>query len=425
MRVGYVVHTYPALSHAFIQREVQGLRRAGVEVRTMSLHRADGEHVLSDADREEAAATESILPASPIRVSRAHLRALCHPGAYFRTLLYALRQSPPGSRARVRQLFYFAEAVCVWAWARRNSVDHLHAHLANVATDAVWLASILDRAIVAGGTWHWSFTMHGPTEFYAVERFNLSRKLMAADGVVCISDFCRSQLMLLCPPGEWDKLVVVHCGADLERYRYRPAPPSGERDLAVICVGRLVPRKGQAILLEAVSRLEGTPTVTLVGSGPGEGGLEELAAELKLSGRVTFAGARSQDDLPALLADHDVFCLASFSEGVPVVLMEAMATGLPVVSTPIAGVPELITDGHSGLLVPPGRADRLAEALAALQADPQVRERLGRAGREVVEQDFDAEKCAAELAGVFDRMVARGATGPAPASAEQNLLHDL
>lgn len=424
MRVGYVVHTYPALSHAFIQREVEGLRQAGVEVRTMSLHRAGPEHILSEADREEAAATESILPASPLRVARAHLRALRHPVAYARTLRYALRQSPPGWRARVWQLFYFAEAVCVWAWARRNSVDHLHAHLANVATDTVWLASIFDRAIASPGRWRWSFTMHGPTEFYAIERFNLARKVMAADGVVCISDFCRSQLMLLSPPSEWDKLVVVHCGADLDRYRYEP-PPSGGSDLAVICVGRLVPRKGQAVLLEALSMMDGRPSVTLVGRGPGAAELEAMAAELTMDGRVTFAGARSQDELPALLAAHDVFCLASFSEGVPVVLMEAMAAGLPVVSTPIAGVPELIADGASGLLVPPGRPDLLAAALNRLQRDAELRTALSRAGRDVVEQSFDARKCAAELAGVFEKMVVRGARGPVSGSAHQNLLHDL
>lgn len=231
--------------------------------------------------------------------------------------------------------------------------------------------------------------------------------------------------MLLCPPPEWDKLVVVHCGADLDRYRLRATPPTGDRELSVICVGRLVARKGQAILLEALSAMGGAPTVTFVGSGPGAAELEALAAQLNLTGRVTFAGPRSQDEMPGLLSGHDVFCLASFSEGVPVVLMEAMATGLPVVSTPIAGIPELIADGTTGLLVAPGRVDLLAEGLTRLQADPDLRARLSHGGRDAVERAFDAEKCAAELAGVFGRMVIRGARGPASASAEQNLLHDL
>jgi len=423
VRVGYVVHTYPALSHAFIGREVAGLRRAGVEVRTLSIHRADDEHVLSREDREEAAATESVLPASPFRLTAAHLRAVSHPVAYFKTLRFALGRAPAGVPARLRQLFYFGEAVYVWAWARRHRVEHLHAHLANVATDDVWLASVFDRFTDRPGHWGWSFTMHGPTEFFAVERFNLAAKVAAADRVVCISDFCRSQLMLLCPPSSWDKLTVVRCGADLDRYRFRPPRPSSSR-MAVLCVGRLVQRKGQAILLEALASLRGRvdATVTLAGSGPAEDSLRQLAERLGVADSVTFAGPVGQDELPSLLARHDVFCLPSFAEGVPVVLMEAMAVGLPVVSTQIAGVPELVTDGSTGLLVSPGRADALAGALAALAADDALVQKLAAAGRLVVEQRFDSAQCAAQLAGEFDRRPRAPST---PGSAEQDLLHDL
>jgi colanic acid/amylovoran biosynthesis glycosyltransferase len=428
MRVGYVIHTYPAVSHAFIQREVLGLRQAGIEVHTLSVHRAEGEHVLSEADRAEAASTATIFPVSVPRLAAAHLRALRHPSAYWRTLRYALRNVPPGWRARIWQVFYFAEAICVWAWARRHSVEHLHAHLANVATDDVWLASVFDRLVDPGGSWRWSFTMHGPTEFYAIEQFNLARKVAAADLVVCISDFCRSQLMLLSPPADWDKLVVVHCGADLDRYRYRSRSPQGapEEALAVLCVGRLVPRKGQAVLLEALTQLGPGVTVTFLGSGPAGADLDEMAERLGVADRVIFAGARGQDDIPLLLDAHDVLCLPSFAEGVPVVLMEAMAAGLPVVATTIAGVPELVTDGVSGLLIPPGRADVLAGALRLLASDPDLRGRLSESGRAVVEAGFDSRKCAAELAALFESRPKGSHIGEArTGSAEQNLLHDL
>ena len=234
--------------------------------------------------------------------------------------------------------------------------------------------------------------------------------------------------MLLCPPAEWEKLVVVHCGADLARYRYQaPSRDGADRDLAVICVGRLVPRKGQAVLLEALAQMKDGVTVTFVGSGPAAADLDALASRLGLGDRVSFAGAKGQDEIPGLLAAHDVFCLPSFSEGVPVVLMEAMAAGLPAVSTTIAGIPELITDGITGLLVPPGRADRLAEVLGQLWADPDLVGRLSRAGRDVVERQFDAEQCAAELADVFARMVSRDGPDAAGSSAraEKDLLHDV
>lgn len=433
MRVGYVVHTYPAVSHAFISREVEGLRREGVEVHTLSIHRAQGEHLISEDDRAEAASTESIFPVSWARLLGAHLRGLSHPRAYIKTLAFALRHSPPGARARLWQVFYFGEAVYVWAWARRRHLEHLHAHLANVATDDVWLASVFDRCSRPAGRWGWSFTMHGPTEFFAVERFNLAAKVVAADRVVCISEFCRSQLMLLCSPDCWEKLVVVHCGTDLARYSYRPPPERAAGELSVLCVGRLVQRKGQAVLLEALARLRKEPPVgadgqavrvqaTLVGSGPAHSSLRGLADRLGVADLVTFAGARGQDELPSLFADHDVFCLASFAEGVPVVLMEAMAIGLPVVATAIAGVPELVVDGVSGLLVPPGRAEALAGALSSLASDRALAERLASAARTKVEAGFDSARSAALLVQEFE---ARPRAPLSAASAEQDLLHDL
>jgi glycosyltransferase involved in cell wall biosynthesis len=378
---------------------------------------------MSRYDREEAAATESVLPVSLFRLMAAHLRAVSHPVAYCKTLRFALAQAPAGMRGRLRQLFYFGESIYVWAWARRHRVEHLHAHLANVATDDVWLASVFDRFTDGTGHWGWSFTMHGPTEFFGVERFNLAAKVAAADRVVCISDFCRSQLMLLCPPSSWDKLTVVRCGADLDRYRFRPPRPINER-LAVYCVGRLVQRKGQAILLEALASLRSRvdATVTLAGSGPAEDSLRQLAERLGVADSVTFAGPVGQDELPLLLARHDVFCLPSFAEGVPVVLMEAMAVGLPVVSTQIAGVPELVTDGSTGLLVPPGRADALACALLALATDEELVQKLAAAGRLVVEQRFDSVQCASQLAAEFERRHRGSST---PGSAQQDLLHDL
>ncbi|HET9733614.1 MAG TPA: glycosyltransferase family 4 protein [Acidimicrobiales bacterium] len=428
MRVGYVVHTYPALSHAFIQREVLGLRRAGVEVHTLSVHRAGDDHVLSAEDSKEAAGTASILPVAALHLLSAHLRALRHPVAYARTIVFAVRNAPPGLRPRVWQIFYFIEGIYVWAWARRHSVDQLHAHLANVATDDVWLASVFDRFTARGPSWRWSFTMHGPTEFFAVERFNLARKVAAADGVICISDFCRSQLMLLCPSSDWQKLGVVHCGADLGRYRYR-RPPQSEQ-LRILCVGRLVARKGQALLLHALSQLSDAgvrASLTLVGSGPALKDLQALAGRLGVAGQVRFAGPKGQDELPAVFSDHDVFCLPSLAEGVPVVLMEAMATGLPVVATAVAGVTELVTAGTSGLLVAPGRADALAEALTRLGQDRDLCVRLSEAGRRAVEAGFDSAECAAELAARFSAMQERGpATGwLSGGPSEESLLHDL
>jgi glycosyltransferase involved in cell wall biosynthesis len=301
----------------------------------------------------------------------------------------------------------------VWGHARAAGVRHLHAHLANVAADVCWLATRFANATERDDTWQWSFTMHGPTEFFEVSRFNLMRKVEAADLVICISDFCRSQLMMLSPADHWAKLRVVHCGVDLEQYRFRsPRTRSPTDPVAILSVGRLVPDKGQALLIEALSQLRDNGVdarLTLVGSGPDRDQLADLSRRLRVGDYVDFAGPRGQHELPALFAAHDVFCLPSFAEGVPVVFMEAMAVGVTVVATRVAGVPELIDDRTTGFLVAPGRADLIAAAIAEIATSGQDLQQLSNRARQVVEESFDAARCAEQLGGLFSALERREA----------------
>ena len=412
--VGYVTHTYPSVSHTFVLREVRGIRRAGGRVCTFSLHQPGPHELLSAAERTESALTQSILPVTPSQFVRSHLRALMSsPGAYLSTLLFALRQGGSDPRRWLRQLFYFAEAIMVWRHARVAGVRHLHAHLANVAADVCWLATRFANATERDDAWQWSFTMHGPTEFFEVSRFNLQRKVEAADLVICISDFCRSQLMMLSPADHWAKLRVVHCGVDLEQYRFRsPRTRSPTDPVAILSVGRLVPDKGQALLIEALSQLRDNGVdarLTLVGSGPDRDQLADLSRRLRVGDYVDFAGSRGQHELPALFAAHDVFCLPSFAEGVPVVFMEAMAVGVTVVATRVAGVPELIDDRTTGFLVAPGRADLIAAAIAEIASSGHDLQQLSNRARQVVEEYFDAAQCAEQLGGLFSALERREA----------------
>jgi colanic acid/amylovoran biosynthesis glycosyltransferase len=402
----YVTSHYPAPSHTFVMREILGLRAAGMQVDTVSVHRAGQEALLAGADRSEAARTWSIFPLQIEAFARAHARAvLGHPIAYWRTLGKALKAAPGGFRGPLWQLFYFAEAIALWDHAKKTGARHLHAHLANVAADICWWASEFGNSTEGTETWRWSFTMHGPTEFYSVERFNLTRKVAHADLVVCISSFTRSQLMYLTEPGHWDKLQVVHCGADLGRYPLQP-PRQGE-GFVVLCVARLAAQKGLDILLGAVKLVADRGTdvhLVLVGDGPLKAGLRRRAEQLRIDDRVALEGAVGQDEMARYYSGSDVFCLPSFAEGVPVVLMEAMASGRAVVATRVAGVPELVEEGTSGLLVPPGSTEELAAALERLASSPEEREKMGRAGRRKVVAQFDARKCAAQLAKLFQQM---------------------
>lgn len=399
MNVAYITSLYPSLSHSFILREVRGLRAQGVAVTSFSVRRTPPEQLIAPEDREEADAALVLLPPDPRRFAAAVGRAaVTARGRFLRAALGAVRRGLSlGPRAALWQAFYVGEAVLVWDECRRRGIRHVHAHFANVGADVAQLV-----AAIGGPGWSWSFTMHGPTEFFDVPGHRLADKTRDARFVSCISDFCRSQLMKLVEREHWDKLHLVRCGVDPAVYAPAPGRPE-DGSLRVVCVGRLVPDKGQSLLVDAVALLRERgfdARLELVGDGPDRAHLERHVAELGLGEWVRLAGAVGQDTMRDHYAAADVFCLPSFAEGVPVVLMEAMAMGLPVVTTRIAGIGELVEDGVSGVLVRPGRADLIADALAGL-ADPAVRARMGAAGREMVVREFDVAISAERLAGIL------------------------
>jgi glycosyltransferase involved in cell wall biosynthesis len=417
-RVAYLVSEFPAVSHTFIAREIEALRARGVDVVTMSIRKTSTDRLLSDADRRAADETFTVLPLQKGRFVTAHLRAaLTRPGRYLATLRLALAMSPGGARANLWQLFYFAESILVWSQCRRRRVRHIHAHFANVASAVALLAAAFGEP---DGI-RWSFTMHGYTEFDEVKRYALAEKARRAAFVSCISDFCRSQLLKLVEPEHWDKLRVVHCGLDAREVRAlapRPEAPAaaGKGDaLRLLFVGRLVPEKGVLVLLWALAELKRRGLevdAVLVGDGPYREELQDAGRRLGLAGQLTFTGALTGAAIAPRYREADVFCLPSFAEGLPVVLMEAMANELPVVTSRLAGIAELVDDGVSGFVVAPARDDVIVDALEPLAADPQMRARFGRAGRERVLHDFDVTRSAEQLESLFTSLGAGGRAGP-------------
>lgn len=404
MRLAYLVSRYPSVSHVFILREVLALRRAGIEIDTFTIRRTGEDQVLSDDDRDAHASTHAIVPPRPAELVAAHVRAaLTRPRRYLSTLRLALALRGRGPKAALWQLFYFGEAALMWRECSRRGIRHIHAHHANVSSDVALLTSQL-----GGPDWSWSFTMHGSTEFFDVREHRLAQKAELAPFVVCVSDHGRSQIMSLVDPSQWDKLRVVHCGVDVSVFRL----PDSERDAQVpeiLTVGRLVPVKGQALLVEAMAELRRRgleARLTIVGDGPQMPELRSLAKRLGVEDRIELAGAVGQNEIRSYYARADVFALPSLAEGLPVVLIEALAMGIPVVASRITGIPELVEEGVSGLLVTPGRSDELAGALETLLAEPAERRRaMGRAGRDRVEAEFDIERTAAQLTSVFREMV--------------------
>jgi colanic acid/amylovoran biosynthesis glycosyltransferase len=419
-RLAVICSRYPAVSHSFVVNEVRALRERGIDVHTITVRRPREDELLSNADREEEARTFAVLPPSLARFAAAHARALLsHPLRWLATLSLSLRMSTGGLRSGVWRLFYFTEAILVWDECRRHGIRHLHAHFANVGSDLALLA-----ARFGGGEWSWSFTMHGCSELFEDRPHRLPEKIRRARLVVCNSDFTRAQLMKLVERDAWDRLHTVRCGIDVRRFQ-PPARRVSDGPLRLLTVARLVPGKGHALLLEALASLRdrGIETATtFVGEGPERETLERLADELRLD--VRLAGAVGQDELRAFYDDAELFCLPTFAEGLGMVLLEAMSAGLPVVSSLVMGVPEVVEDGETGLLVLPGRADLLAEALARLAESGELREQLGRAGRRWVEDEFGIERASAQLACLLEERVFRGvsvareeAEEPEPAAA--------
>ncbi len=397
-RTAYLVSQYPKLSHAFIEREVRALRDLGCVVRTFSVRPASTADLLTDADRDEDATTTALLSSRWVLAGAVLTVLTQRPRVLLDGLRRALRTGPPTLRARVWQVFYLLEAVLLVQCMRESGLRHVHVHLANNGADVARLAVPLGAAL-DGRPWSWSLAVHGPTEFSDVVGSDLAAKVRSASFVACITDFCRSQLMVLVEPQHWPRLHVVRMSVDAARFEDDERPERPVTPLRVLFVGRLVPEKGPAVLLQALARTApGRVQARIVGDGPLRADLQRDVERLGLGDRVQLVGPLGQDVLPQQYAWADVFVLPSFAEGLPVVLMEAMAAGCTVLTTPIAGIPELVESGVTGVLVTPGRADLLADALERLADEPEGRAALVGAARDRVRLRHSPGENAARLA---------------------------
>ena len=390
MKIAYLTGEYPRATDTFIQREVAALRGLGFDIVTCSIRRTGTEHLIGPEQVAEAAQTFVVLE-STLNI-RAHLAALRQPGRYFRALALAWRTAPKGVRGRLYQFIYFAEAIALAHFMQHNGVQHLHNHIAKASCTVAMLASAICGI-------PYSFTMHGPDDFFEAVHWRLDEKIARARFVAAISDFARSQGMLYARRQDWTKIHVVHCGIDPIRYAGKSMGRGGD----LLFVGRLAAVKGVPVLFEALALArQSRPNLrlTLIGDGP-ERSILEAEAE-PLGDAVRFVGYQSQDAVALALKRADALVLPSFAEGVPVVLMEAMAAGIPVIATQIAGIPELVEHGISGLLVPPGDSGALANAILSSLADPDLKVAMGEAGRAKVTRDFNIWTEIAWLGQVFE-----------------------
>ena len=388
MRIAYLVSQYPAASHTFIRREVMGLRARGFDVETFSIRPPTGVTKLAEVDQKETAGTWYVLPAVPARMARAHAKALLRrPLSYARTLKRSFGHRAPGLKGLVWSAFHFAESIDLAAELERRGVEHLHNHFANSGANVGFLAAhYLDL--------DWSLTLHGSSEFDYPAGILLAEKLEAAQFVACVTHFGRAQAMRLVDPKHWHKFHIVRAGIEPPHTNGAPSarPPTRPR---LVCVARLSPEKGHAGLLQAFSELVASGVdaeLELLGDGPELGRIEAQIRSLGLESRVVMRGQVSEDRALAAMSQATAVVLASFMEGLPVVLMEALALGIPVVAPCVAGIPELVEHGVSGLTFPPGDWSSLARMLRQMLGDAELRQRLALEGKRRVETEFFVER---------------------------------
>jgi colanic acid/amylovoran biosynthesis glycosyltransferase len=404
-RVAFLLSQFPAVSHTFLLNEVLGLRARGFDIETASINAPDRPvSDLSTTEAEAAGATHYIKSSSKWRSFLAMVATVIrHPDVLLRGLVALVGIRGLTLRQRGYWLFYLGEALLVGRWLRERGLPHLHVHFGGAVASVGMLTSIAWKI-------PYSLTIHGPEELLNADSYHLREKLEQVSFVFCISDFCRSQLCQITPPSLWPRFTVARLGVDPVALA-PPYPPrsSSNVPIQIVCTGRLVAAKGHRTLLQAVKMLREHGMeieATLIGNGPERSALETFVRINDLEDAVGFTSSLSHQQTLKLVRATDIFVLASFAEGIPVALMEAMAFGVPCVSTSIAGIPELIRSGIEGILVPPANVEALAEAIESLALDGSLRSFMGGSARQRIIRDYNLPLNQERLAQCFAERLA-------------------
>jgi len=398
MRIAYLVNQYPKVSHTFIRREIRALEARGLEVIRYALRRVD-EPLADPADRAERERTRVVLDGGPRGLAAAIARqSVRRPAGLSRASALAARVGYGSERGLAVHGAYLGEACVLVDWMERDGVEHVHAHFGtNPATVAM-----LVHALGGPG---FSFHVHGPEEFDKPGRIALGDKIERARFVCAVSSFGRSQLYRQVGVEHWPKVHVVRCGVEAAFLEGDGRPPPARPRL--VSVGRLSEQKGQLLLVEALGALAEAGVdfeLSLVGDGELRSEIEAAIARRGLEGRVRITGWASGEEVREQILRARAMVLPSFAEGLPVVIMEAFGLGRPVLSTYVAGIPELVEPAESGWLVPAGSVGALAEALReVLDTPPERLAAMGRAGREAVLERHDVAVTAAALHELLER----------------------
>jgi colanic acid/amylovoran biosynthesis glycosyltransferase len=399
LTIAYLTNVYARSSDTFIRSEVLALRARGHTVHTFSVRRAEADQHVGQEVLSEQASTDYILLHSLVSLVLGFVAfALRRPGRMLRTLSLAWRIRPKGIKGAALQLIYVIEAAYLARRLMALRVQIMHNHIAENSASVAMFASLLSGV-------PYSMTVHGPGIFFHPKQWALGEKIARSAFTACITHFCKSQCMLFSDPEDWPKLEIVRCGVGASFVDVEPVPvPLAPR---LVCVGRICAEKGMLLLVQAVAQYiaeGGDCELVMVGDGPLRGAIERLVEQRGLQGKVRILGWQSSESVRAELEQSRALVLPSFAEGLPVVVMEALALGRPVVTSAIAGIPELVLDGQNGWLVPPSSMEGLVAAIRAVaEATPERLDAMGRLGAASVARLHSIEREVGKLEQLFAR----------------------
>lgn len=396
MNIAYLVNQYPKTSHSFIRREIVALEAAGISISRFSIRSLAAE-IIDEADKQEASKTRYVLQKGVSGLLGSTINvALTHPLRFLKAVKLAYTVGYSSDRGLVYHLAYLAEACVLFRWFTQAKISHVHTHFGTNSATVAMLCHEL------GGP-PYSITVHGPEEFDKPQAISLTKKIEQAAFVISVCSFGRSQLYRWCNYQQWSKIQVVRCGVD-EMFLKQPYTPLPKQP-RFVCIGRLSEQKGHLLLVEAAGQLAAAGhsfKLVLVGDGPLRTQIETMIHQFHLENHVEITGWATNEQVQQQILASQVMVVPSFAEGLPVVIMESLALCRPVISTYIAGIPELVQPGKSGWLVPSGSVSALKEAMQVAICTPLDQlEQMGKTGAKLVAQNHNVATEAKKLATLF------------------------
>jgi len=402
MKIAYLLSQYPASSHTFILQEIRTLKNKGWNLSVASINSPDRVFdKLTKDEQEEYEQTLYVKKQGIVGATIAWLYAIIlHPIGFIKGVVTCFKLCGWNLGELVYHLFYLCEALIIGRWMEKKNLKNLHVHFGMaVSTVALLVSKVFPIKF--------SMTIHGPDEFYEVDKNHLPEKIADADFITCIGYYAQSQLMRLSDRKHWHKFEVAPLGINLDKFT--PAPKRiSPKIMEILSVGRLVPMKGYSLLISAFSQIDQSRhpvRLTIVGTGPEKKNLESQIFDLGLTGKVTMTGQLNHPQVEKMYNEADIFVLCSFSEGIPMVLMEAMAKEIPCVSTFVNGIPELIQHDIDGYLVAPSDIEGLKSILEKLISDYNLRQRYGSSGRQRVIERYNLASNTDRLADIFSKRI--------------------